>query len=515
MQRYLAQKPKILVSDRYSALPTPVLTRCWVAPGMNSAPVKVTTNRSWLRLVGRRHDVHFWAPDERAPANLCGRTLRGKYPAGLKESEEWAREILDPVVKDFQASCRLSIQSETAEPGSVMLAGHLLPELTAQQQREGVEHEPLREVFVTRCTKMVQVFDVVEHGRRWYRTLVFCSRDSSALHDRIRTSFNPSLNSFTCGSLSALTGRGVSSTSLVITRNLTVSAGIETYLPARFLLGILPDALLAEYSWWQREDENVIGYQHEAFKKLAKVPSHIDVTLRKSGKPDPSGFCGSGAAGLITRTYSDGSSAHRLINLAHGDQQLASLRQFCCRIDNLSHVLAWSQSSQANSVDLVEFPRLRLSFRVGADGRLFSVDQSGFFVSNHRTPALVELLTGLPNALLLEHANSQAFMVLAPATAKPQRFGDVTWSGTVLLQRNDLQWIENLPSVRHYLYDIHPTGTFLIATSMASTLYLLVSCWMSRQYDKAFSMIGSCVTDIGESIVVVVAACVFCCVLFF
>jgi hypothetical protein len=31
------------------------------------APVKITTKRSWVRLVGTRHDVQFWHPDDRTP----------------------------------------------------------------------------------------------------------------------------------------------------------------------------------------------------------------------------------------------------------------------------------------------------------------------------------------------------------------------------------------------------------------------------------------------------------------
>jgi hypothetical protein len=49
--------------------------------------------------------------------------------------------------------------------------------------------------------------------------------------------------------------------SLCITRNLTsLSDGLQTYVPHRFLRGLLPDALLEEYVFWQESDDSLTGY---------------------------------------------------------------------------------------------------------------------------------------------------------------------------------------------------------------------------------------------------------------
>jgi hypothetical protein len=50
------------------------------ANGVQCAEVKSTSNRVWLRLVGKRHDVQVWQPDKRPIANpftrkyVCVRT---------------------------------------------------------------------------------------------------------------------------------------------------------------------------------------------------------------------------------------------------------------------------------------------------------------------------------------------------------------------------------------------------------------------------------------------------------
>ena len=48
--------------------------------------------------------------------------------------------------------------------------------------------------------------------------------------------------------------------SLVITRNLSSTLGIQTFIPQRHLNGLLPDALLRRYMFWQGTDDVIIGY---------------------------------------------------------------------------------------------------------------------------------------------------------------------------------------------------------------------------------------------------------------
>jgi hypothetical protein len=51
------------------------------------AEVKLTTNRAWYRLVGRRHDVQYWRAFQSAPKNPFLR------PYGPSITESWIVEV--------------------------------------------------------------------------------------------------------------------------------------------------------------------------------------------------------------------------------------------------------------------------------------------------------------------------------------------------------------------------------------------------------------------------------------
>ena len=66
--------------------------------GIQCAEVKNTTQRLWVRLVGRRPDLLLWKPDRRTVEKPCGRL----YPSRLSSNERW---ILDAIKPLFDA-CR-------------------------------------------------------------------------------------------------------------------------------------------------------------------------------------------------------------------------------------------------------------------------------------------------------------------------------------------------------------------------------------------------------------------------
>ena len=41
--------------------------------------------------------------------------------------------------------------------------------------------------------------------------------------------------------------------SLVVTRALSKSTGVQTFLPSRLLAGLVPSALLSDYVFWENE----------------------------------------------------------------------------------------------------------------------------------------------------------------------------------------------------------------------------------------------------------------------
>jgi hypothetical protein len=76
------------------------------------AAVRLTKKRVWMRMVGRRHDLQLWKPDERGIVV----TFTRKYPDSLSSSERWISEILEECRK--QNSLLPGVQSLYIEESS-------------------------------------------------------------------------------------------------------------------------------------------------------------------------------------------------------------------------------------------------------------------------------------------------------------------------------------------------------------------------------------------------------------
>lgn len=139
--------------------------------GMQCAIVQHTTNREWLRTgPGLMYDVLLWTADDRQIPN----PFRRKFPGGLSKDENWVAEILGPWMQSYHKTAKICAQPDDSSSGQFMrLCGRLL----------GVKEEPLREIIVIRSPPTIHVYNVIEHGRRWYQQLVFTSVDSACLHD--------------------------------------------------------------------------------------------------------------------------------------------------------------------------------------------------------------------------------------------------------------------------------------------------------------------------------------------
>ena len=62
---------------------------------MQCAVVQSTTNREWVRLVGRDHDVHWWHTRD---TDIPEQTLDREYdPGELLPGEEWIRDLFEPI----------------------------------------------------------------------------------------------------------------------------------------------------------------------------------------------------------------------------------------------------------------------------------------------------------------------------------------------------------------------------------------------------------------------------------
>jgi hypothetical protein len=200
-----------------------------------------------------------------------------------KTTEMWAAQIFEPIRKSYfcppgQPPIRFLLRPEPAKEDATtitMVAVH--PD----------KHGAWKEVVITKSSSTVQCYEIVSHGRRFYRTLQYCNDRRYALRclmpdmTQIRKSAWPDWERH--GGGHPLAVRSASDTSAVITRawgvagrhSRNLSGGVETYVPDRLLFGVLPEALLDaklakdhkdrvklydRWEWWQGEDDTLRGY---------------------------------------------------------------------------------------------------------------------------------------------------------------------------------------------------------------------------------------------------------------
>ena len=125
------------------------------------AEVRRSSRRRWLRLMGTRHDLQIWAPDDREP------------PA--------------PRV-DAHAGCHVAVGANDARQDQTWRAGAGRGEgqrvrcqgayaLLSVREEEG---GGVKEIILQREPAALHVFNVVEHGRRWLRELIYTSDVAAA-----------------------------------------------------------------------------------------------------------------------------------------------------------------------------------------------------------------------------------------------------------------------------------------------------------------------------------------------
>ena len=327
----------------------------------------------------------------------------------------------------------------------------------------------------------------------------------------------------------AVLGLAPARPSLRVARNLANAPHLaqQTLVPKRLLRGLLPDALLDGYVFWQADGEpqHLHGFETDETAAAAVTHHRLLVELRPPPAEPlegavaapmlPTGtssslfnLAGDAADGVVTRlplcdvhaaaprtdAVVDDSKPRLVLANAAASASSAPLVALLQRLESAAHTLFWcappAADGDAAALARVELPRLRLSFAV-VGGRLLSEEHGGHWISDARGGALDQLLLGLAaHCLLLENATGEV-LVLLPATGRPLPVA----SGVHLLH-GDAGWLANLhPSVRHYVYAAHPSGAFLASTTLGSSLYLLVCYLFTSNHELAFRLAECCVSD--------------------
>lgn len=437
-----------------------------------------------------------------------------------------------------------------------------------QKEEVKVVVRTLKEIVVLRSPPAVHVYNVIEYGRRFYRTLVYTSDAARSMHcdggatlfASAKTAADAAADSFAAIACGDASRPAPPAPSLVITRNLHASLGVQTYVPKRMLSGLLPAVLVRSYVFWQNEDDSLVGYPggaSNAFEddqqltekgaasllRIRIVPFGKDADKRGMGHafamalivrvpllpPADSATKRDGAVRVATDAQFDSKSIEDILGLGVVDtsrpsqtllnalfapktSSLHAIGELFAVLDDLSHVLVWCDGEVKSGADspnprYIELPRVALSFEVDTNGTIWSKDHPGLKVSQERadSPAVRDLLRGIPHALVLEDADGE-LSAMVPATAKPIRKDEVESASSVaqlaatsgmLLDRRDDEWLGNLAGldVRHYLYPIHSSLAFMSTPTLASALYLFCVRLLSRRYVDAFRLAESCVAD--------------------
>lgn len=390
----------------------------------------------------------------------------------------------------------------------------------------------LKEIVVLRNPPAVHVYNVVEHGRRFYRTLVYTSDASRSLHcdggatllASARTLADSTANSFAALACGDATRPVPPSPSLVITRNLHTSLGVQRYVPKRLLFGLLPSALVDVNVFWQNEDDSIVGYPADVSGEdnqqsggEGSASYMLRVRIVPFGKEsDTSGMGHAHAMALVVRVpllppsesaskrsgadrkttdvqrHADTQSAADLLGLGDVDtsrppqtllnalfaptaSSLHSIGNLFTVLDDLSHTLVWCDGEVKSGADSplpqhIELPRVSLSFEVDSKGVIWSKDHPGLKVSTDKAASspVRELLRGIPHALVLEDGDGDLF-AMVPATAKPIRKDEVLSMSRsmqlaattgMLLDRRDDEWLGNLAGLDVRHY-LYPIHTTL------------------------------------------------------
>jgi len=542
--------------------------------GMQSAEVKNTKFRTWIRLVGRRHDVQMWTPDTRQQNVFPHDGLLVPYDSNDAIFESFRRRRFPAIEKwflrqdDSNENHRTYIGLFAPHAKRVMEIEAVDPKKrTSSQKNELHDLErkmkntpPQVKEIVVYVDGTIHVFNVTEHGRRYYRTIVYTNSSALCLRD-----FKVKLIYRGKAARPCLVGGDprrywTTRSSLLVTRNLNLELGPQLHIPARLLRGVVPCALLEKYIFWRSEvSGKIMGY----LRKISKVErdTQIEIEIESKGTKDTSDAgLGLGVAKIRRFVVLEGMFSRRcrclsskresvvlslslsmlartshtlslslihthtnspttgtskpvfrggfvgkidnsvtpvkLVNLLNVSASLRSVRDVLTRMENLSHIFVWA--NEQNSIVAIELPRLRLSFEMRKE-RLYCNEHAGLFVSSPKKFVDADtrkLLTGIPHGLVLQN-ESGALFVLVPSATRPTRppSRSTPLPTALLMERNNKIWLEGLGDTRHYLYPIHRSRQFLFATSLASSLYLLLLRLLARKYDSAFRLCTACTSD--------------------
>jgi len=200
-----------------------------------------------------------------------------------------------------------------------------------------------------------------------------------------------------------------------------------------------------------------------------------------------------------------GATEMTLINMLHLGTSgfLAELAEYLVRLEDMSHILVWTKSNvtspkAAVSVDLIELPRLQLSFysksteeqlssSTSSPVQLFCTQYVGMYISNVRTERINSLISGIHQAIILQNNSGELGMVVPALTPTYVHFTNPGRAPRLVFYHS-----KQVPT---YIYPIHISKAFLFTPTIESAIYLLLMRMLHSQYHEAFQLVEACMSD--------------------
>ena len=137
---------------------------------------------------------------------------------------------------------------------------------------------------------------------------------------------------------------------------------------------------------------------------------------------------------------------------------------------------------------LIELPRLCLSFKTkkGRDGKIrtYSCDYGDLFISDSQSSVHT---VGMPRVLVLEDLRGRQFLLVPNwKLSRPKILSRPLSTVIGTSPRKKKEW-----GTKHFIYAVHPSGTFLITKTLAASLYLVGgSCSHRKNCDVCLSILS-------------------------
>eukprot|EP00466_Bigelowiella_natans_P012371 jgi/Bigna1/86051/estExt_fgenesh1_pg.C_70337 len=298
--------------------------------------------------------------------------------------------------------------------------------------------------------------------------------------------------------------------SIVITRDRVDGKGREEFVSSAALKGVIPYTLTENFSFWRPEGEPLIEGTRRAndITPDTLLQYSLSISLLENRDRHALGSVNKVMARVEATDLNDPKRKMLLIDisLASKDSFAYRLGRVLTRLDNMSHILVWTENTSAKSwqqcnICLIELTRLRLSFvprNTPTGVKLFCREISGLYVSDLRSPTIRHQISCLPNSLLLQNSGNELYILASNARPKRPVVFTRPLSSEIIVDLQDESWLKDMTQ-RYSVFPIHVSRAFIMPQNLVDSLYLALHFVLQRRFEDASRLIESCESDMPLS----------------